>query len=240
MKVKESKIAFISFYSLFRIETFQWVIGNKRKKIWLGLDSRGGLCSGVFPSFPRPRSAGGAASCPVNMKYIAHWSDYRKKIHAGLPFRDLQRQRLNRDALSYRPAPTADADACCLGQSATSRDHRNLGIPTPLPWCAFRASTSNFCRRWQKVAGDAQDWLAHIGQGDEVTWHGGRIFGTNREHKVCRHASAKVSKALQLAFPSLRPVPVPRCHFHTGKSPLSRLSALSGRSYRGPISGKML
>jgi hypothetical protein len=50
MKVKESKIAFISFYLLFRIGTFQWVMAKKSKKMRLGLNSRGGLWSGVFPS----------------------------------------------------------------------------------------------------------------------------------------------------------------------------------------------
>jgi hypothetical protein len=57
MKVKTSKIAFISFHFLFRIETFQWVMGEKNKKICLGLNSRDGLSRGVFPSFPPPRSA---------------------------------------------------------------------------------------------------------------------------------------------------------------------------------------
>jgi hypothetical protein len=51
MKIKTSKIAFISFHFLFRIENFQWVTGEERKKIWFGLNSRDGLSRCVLLSF---------------------------------------------------------------------------------------------------------------------------------------------------------------------------------------------
>jgi hypothetical protein len=83
MKVKESKIAFISFYLLFRIGTFQWVMAKKIKKSD-SASTRVVGCVGVsFHPFLRG-APGGAAHCPVNMSTIAHRSDYRKNIHVGL------------------------------------------------------------------------------------------------------------------------------------------------------------
>jgi hypothetical protein len=45
MKIKESKIAFISFLLLLRIETFQMVTEEKNKKILFRVSSRRGLWS---------------------------------------------------------------------------------------------------------------------------------------------------------------------------------------------------
>jgi hypothetical protein len=55
MKIKASKIAFISFHLFFRIGTFQWVIGEKNKKIRLVVNSRVRLCLKLF--FPLSSSA---------------------------------------------------------------------------------------------------------------------------------------------------------------------------------------
>jgi|SRR5580693_6210965 hypothetical protein len=84
MKVKESKIAFISFYLLFRIGTFQWVMAKKGKKSDAASTRVTGCAGGVFLSFLFRGAPGDLAHYPVNMKTIAHWSDYRKTTHAGL------------------------------------------------------------------------------------------------------------------------------------------------------------
>jgi hypothetical protein len=80
MKGKESKIAFISFYLLFRIGTFQWVMAKKGKNLtWPQLAWR--VVSGAsFHPFLVRGAPGGLAHYPVNMKTLAHWSDYRKAI----------------------------------------------------------------------------------------------------------------------------------------------------------------
>jgi hypothetical protein len=54
-KANERKIAFISFHKFFGIGTFQRVMRQKNKKIWIRLNSRLGLClSRSTPRFKPP------------------------------------------------------------------------------------------------------------------------------------------------------------------------------------------
>src|ERR1700683_101446 len=124
MKVKTSRIAFISFHFLFRLEIFQWVMGKKIKKTDSVSTRVTGCARASFHPFLFCGAPGGDAYGPLNMKDIAHWSNYRKKNSHGAFQTSIKPRRL----VVHRPAPTIDAECLLLGQSATSRE-RNSGIP---------------------------------------------------------------------------------------------------------------
>jgi hypothetical protein len=65
------------------------------------------------------------------MKYIAHWSDYRKMIHAGPPFLDRPHQGLVPTAIAHQPRTPL----------------RHPHIPAVLRFEGLHVVTC--CRRWQ-------------------------------------------------------------------------------------------
>src|ERR1700691_2612537 len=64
MQGNESKIAFISLHFLFRIGTFQRVMGDKSKKISSVPSSRGRLCATALLGLPPPHAGPPKASPP--------------------------------------------------------------------------------------------------------------------------------------------------------------------------------